>query len=110
MKAVVTPSVLALTNVDEMNTAFNSLIYDYFSTHHGTVQSTSKESTCLHKSYLQTTLAKVRREKNHFKKKFRQASKISSHTKAELLEISKSFHALVRQHNKVQRDLFKQNR
>ena len=110
MKVVVTPSVLALTNVDEMNTTLNSLIYEYFSTHHGTVQSTSKESTRLHKPHLQTTLAKVRREKNHFKNKFRQASKSSSHTKAELLEISKSFHALVRQHNKIRRDLLKKNR
>ena len=44
MKSVVSPAILSLTSVDEMNATLNKLIYNYFECQHGTLQPISKRT------------------------------------------------------------------
>ena len=110
MKSVVTPSILSLTSVDDMNATLNNLIYEYFSSMHGTIQPSKKKHAHHHKSHLQSSLANVRREKSQLKKKFRAASKDATYPKEDLIELSKSFHSLVKRHSMLRKKLLRQNR
>jgi hypothetical protein len=62
MKSVVTPSILSLTSVDDMNATLNHLIYEYFSSKHGTIQPSkrSMHSTTSHTYNLRCPKSDVR--------------------------------------------------
>jgi hypothetical protein len=108
MKSIVTPAILALTSVDDMNSTLNTHIYNFFSRKHGLLP--PKKTTPNHRSHLQSSLSKARREKNQMKKTYRKAIKTNSMSKEALAEMSRSFHDLVHRHNKLRKEALKQNR
>ena len=110
MESVVSPSVLSLTSVDEMNTILIGHIYEYFSSKHGTLPQPSQKRTNHHRPHLQSSLSKIRREKNQLKKKYRTAIRSDSISKEALTAMSKSFHELVRSHSKLRKELLKRNK
>ena len=110
MKSLVTPSVLSCTSIDEMNATLNKYIYDYFSSKHGTLPHQSKKAVHRYRSHLQSSLLKARRDKNQMKKRYRKACRDHSISKEAIAEMSKSFHELVHQHNKIRKEVLKRNK
>lgn len=110
MKSLVTPSVLSCTSIDEMNATLNKYIYDYFSSKHGTLPHQSKKAIHRYRSHLQSSLLKARRDKNQMKKRYRKACRDHSISKEAIAEMSKSFHELVHQHNKIRKEVLKRNK
>ena len=109
MKAVVSPSALSLLSVDKMNSTINDLIYEYFSSRHGIISSPSNDRKH-HKPHAQAALSKVRREKNQMKKEYRNAIRNNTISKDAITAISKSFHQLVRRHNKLRKEVLQRDR
>ena len=103
MKSAVTPSVLTLSSVEDMNTTLYLQIYDYFSKHHGvrTPATQHLHHKRHHKSHLEDKLRKLRSQKKELKKQFRKARKQNIDTRDHLISLGKAFHNIVKQHSKL---------
>ena len=113
MNSVVTTSILSLTSVDIMNTTLNDQIYNFFLEHHGATfsrLSQQNQHQHNHRPHLLTAFARIRRKKNELKKQFRKASKYNTCTKDDLAAMGKAFHYIVKEHNKLRREVLKRDR
>jgi hypothetical protein len=90
----------------------NMQVYDYFSYHHGTCTDSSQQTRQLnpHKPHYKTTLANLRQKKNDLKKQFRAATKHRLCPEEDLVAMGKAFHDVVKQHNKLRREVLKRDR
>ena len=109
MQTTVTPFILSMTSVDLMNETLSSRIHDYFREHHGACECCfeDKQHQHNHKTHLHNALAKVLRKRNELQKKFCQASKHITSFKSDLVALGKAFHDIVKQYNRLRREVLK---